>query len=180
MQRNLACYTVPSSDKSVNTNSVPWWTAILIAAFIGRNRARLTHSDCGVHTSCGQAMDASIRAVLEVQAVNRFPVVPCNLARHHLHVVYLTRPRERERLNLMLQTDWNNLTLTQKRTQNDIDICFKYGPCFMKNKTGWQSSYWAAGLIKTASFNIDRLAPLAAHLPGFVGMIWNKVVEKHI
>lgn len=39
-------------------------------------------------------MNASIRAVLEVQTVNRFPVVPCNLTRYHLHFGYQTRPEE--------------------------------------------------------------------------------------
>lgn len=65
-----------------------------------------THPDCGIHSSCGQPMNASIRAVLKVQTVNRFLVVPCNLARHHLHVVYQARPQNGEKSkNLLIQTD---------------------------------------------------------------------------
>lgn len=55
------------------------------ADYITSQRGPFTHSDCGVHPSCGQPMNAYIRAVLEVQTVNRFPVVPRNLTCHHLH-----------------------------------------------------------------------------------------------
>lgn len=51
----------------------------------------VTHPDCCVHSSCCQPMNASITAVLEVQAVNWFLVVPSNFTRYHLHTESCTK-----------------------------------------------------------------------------------------
>lgn len=64
------------------------------------------YPDCCVHSSCGQPLDSSVGAVLEVQAVNRFLVVPCNLTRYQLHFIgssNTTCADEREGLRLALQ-----------------------------------------------------------------------------
>lgn len=72
------------------------------------NRVRRPHPDCCVHSSCGQPLDSSVGAVLEVQAVNRFLVVPCNLTRYQLHCICSSNTAcagKRDGLCLALRTD---------------------------------------------------------------------------
>lgn len=77
-----------------------------------------THPDCGVHASCGQSMNASIRAVLEVQTVDWLLVVPCNLTRYHLHFFISNTDLGRQRiyvstvtlLHKMLTANYSELT----------------------------------------------------------------------